>query len=164
MKCVMCDNPKSLKRQLVNHRYTECGLTNVVLRNVEYYRCSTCGEGYYGLGNQEKLHTLIANAVLQKKGLLTGKELRFLRVYLGYASSVFAKLIGYTQETWSRLENERQPVNVTLDRLIRALIAQRLPPDRRYTLHDWWLDTEGTSYRRIELTAKNHDWVVKLAA
>lgn len=163
MKCVICENPKSLKKKRITKKYTECGLDNVVLRSVECHKCDVCGEEYFGFNNMDQLHAEIARALIAKKGLLIGHEIRFLRTYLGYAGAVFAKLIGYRHETLSRIENHKQSSTKTLDILVRSLVANKLP-DRNYKLHDMWLRESGESFKRIELRAQKDGWHVKLAA
>jgi putative transcriptional regulator len=163
MHCSMCDNPKALVRKTVTHKYKESGLTNVILAGVEHFRCDKCGEEYFGYGNMEKLHEAIADVLLQKKDLLIGAEVRFLRKHLGYSGTMFAKLIGYDDASLSRLETGAQPVTRTFDHLVRFSVASKLP-DRNYDLHDLILKGQGIKASRIELkaTAKG-DWELKAA-
>lgn len=163
MKCVMCDNPKLLKKKQVTKKYTECGLDNVVLKGVDYHKCEVCGEEYFGFNDMDQLHAEIARILIAKTQALTGQEIRFLRTYLGYAGAVFAKLIGYRHETLSRIENHKQLSTRTLDILVRSLVANKLP-DRNYKLHDIWLKESGVLFKRIELQAQKGGWHAKLAA
>jgi putative zinc finger/helix-turn-helix YgiT family protein len=163
MKCAMCDNPSLLKRRSVTVKYKESGLDNVTLHGVEYFKCDRCGEEYFGYGDIEKLHQLIAGLLIQKKGLLTGKEIRFLRTYLGYSGALFAKFTGYAPESISRMENGKQDILKAFDRLVRSLVANKLP-DRDYDLHDSWLKGEGKTLRRIEIAVRDDHWIVKQAA
>ncbi len=163
MKCIMCDNKQNLKRQAVTVKYKDCGLDNVVLHGVELFRCDRCGESYYGYGDVERLHQLIAGILIRKRALLNGKEIRFLRTYLGYSGTMFAELTGYTKESISRMENGKLTIAKAFDRLVRSLVANRLP-DRDYDLQDLWLKEKGQSLKYIELRARNHEWIVKEAA
>ncbi len=163
MKCVLCENKKELKRKKITMKYKQCGLDNVTLRGVEYFKCNRCGEEYFGFGDQEKLHALIARALILKGESLKGRELRFLRTYLGFAGAVFATRLGVSKETVSRFENDKQPISKTFDLLVRALVATKLP-DRDYDFHDWWLKQEGKNFKRIELNAEKNGWHLKLAA
>lgn len=165
MKCSMCENNKSLKKCTITVKYKESGLDNITLVGIDSYQCDKCGEGYYNYGNLEKLHTVISNILLKKADLLTGKEIRFLRKHLGYSGSTFAQLIGYSHETISRIETGAQSVTEAFDRLIRFLVASKLP-DRGYDLHDLLLNHKGEIYSRIELThsGKNNQWLAKLLA
>ncbi len=163
MKCTMCENPKPLKKERITIKYKECGLDNVTLIGITYYKCHQCGEEYFSYGNIEDLHKIIAQVLLRKSGLLTGKEVRFLRKQLGYSGQMFAKLIGYEHETLSRLENAKQPITPAFDRVIRFSVAERIH-DRNYDLHEAILKG-GEKFRRIELTSTSHgDWKLKLAA
>lgn len=164
MKCVMCDNLHSLKGKRAKMKYKECGLDNVTLYGVECFKCNRCGEEYTGYGDQEQLHAVIAGALISKKGKLTGEEVRFLRTYLGYSGAYFAKLTGYRKETISRFENNKHAIPIPFDRLVRSLVANKLP-DRRYDLHELWLNEAGESFSRIEISAEKGKWhLAKLAA
>ena len=164
MTCSMCDNKKPLKKTKITHKYKECGLDNVTLIGVEYYRCNKCGEEYFGYGNIEKLNEAIAHVLIRKKDFLTGKEVRFLRKHLGYSGAMFAKLIGYDDASLTRLERNAQPITRIFDHLVRFTVASKLP-DRNYDLHDQILKGEGIKIGRIELTSIGHgDWKLKKAA
>lgn len=163
MKCVMCENEKNLKKESIKMKYKECGLDNVVLDGVDHFRCDKCGEEFFGFGDQEQLHAIIAETLIKdKKDLLSGKEIRFLRSYLGYSGAVFAKLIGYSKEALSRIENHKSTVTLTFDRLIRSMVASRLP-NRDYNLYDMWLKHQGKKLTQICLTQKN-GWHLQEAA
>jgi len=165
MKCCNCENKKELKKEITNYKYKECGLDNVVLMGVSIIKCEMCGEEYYNFGDIEQLHNKIAELLLTKSDLFTGKEIRFLRKNLGYSGAMFAHLIGYSHETLSRIENGAQKVNESFDRLVRFAVADRLPKNRDYDLHDTILNNCGQKLVRIELhrTIKG-DWKEKLAA
>ncbi len=163
MKCIMCDNKQNLKRQTTTVKYKDCGLDNVTLYGVEFFKCDQCGEIYYGYGDTEKLHSAIAEILILNKDLLSGKEIRFLRTYLGYSGAVFARLTGYTKESISRMENGKQNIVKPFDRLVRYFVSTKLP-HRDYDLQDLWLKDEGKSLKRIELKAHNNNWVLKEAA
>lgn len=163
MYCI-CENNKPLKKQIITRKYNAGGLDNVTLIGVEYYRCDKCGEEFFGYGNMEQLHQVISDALLRKKGALTGKEIRFLRKHLGYSGAVFAELLGYEKETVYRIEKEKQGFAPSFDRLVRYFVASRLP-DRNYDLHDLILKDKLQDVRRLELRAsKTGKWEVKTAA
>jgi putative zinc finger/helix-turn-helix YgiT family protein len=159
----MCENKEELKKGVTTLRYKDCGLENVTLHGVEYFKCPDCGEVYYSFGDIEKLHQTIARVLIQKKTLLNGHEVRFLRSYLGYSGTYFARLTGYAKESISRMENGKQKIIKPFDRLVRSMVATRLP-DRDYHWHDLWLREEGKSLKRIELRAKNKGWILEEAA
>jgi putative zinc finger/helix-turn-helix YgiT family protein len=159
MKCVMCENQKKLKSRDVTVKYKESGLDNVTIHNVQKFVCDVCGEEYLSFGDADKLHQLIAHILVRKKDLLSGKEVRFLRSYLGYSTKVFSRLSRYDASTISRIENDKQQVSPQFDVLIRSLVANKLP-DRDYRLHDLWINKSGDSAKRIELSAAKKGWTI----
>ena len=161
MKCIACDNKKDLKKQKITAKYTQCGLDNVSLVGVDYLKCDQCGEEYFGFGDQEHLHSLIAKVLIKKDRPLIGKEFRFLRTYLGFSGRMLAKLIGYEPEHISRIENDKSKISSRLDVLMRSLVVNKLP-DRDYDFHDWLLDEGKKSIQRIKIQSDKGQW--KLAA
>lgn len=166
MRCSYCENKKELKKSKTNYRYKEAGLDNIVLKGITVVRCDNCGEEYYNFGDIEQLHDKIAEILLTKAGLLTGKEIRFLRKHIGYSGAMFARLTGYTSETISRLENGQQKVTKSFDRMLRFVVISKLPKkDRCYDLHDIILNDSGNKLTRIELKKTDKGcWEEKIAA
>ncbi|MBF5094515.1 hypothetical protein F1643_08485 [Azospirillum sp. INR13] len=63
------------------HHYTMCGLDNVYLEN-GYVQKDTEDGPVVSIEDLDGLHRAIANDIADKKGRLTGRELRFLRSVL----------------------------------------------------------------------------------
>lgn len=154
--CVECGGVSTMKPENITHKYKESGLDNVILKNVVRLHCSKCGEETFNFGDIEQLHNLIATTLIKKKKLLTGKEVRFLRKYMGYNSQIFAKLLRRTPETISRMENASE-VSDQFDRLIRFVVMTK-SPDRKYDLHDQILRGKGLALDSIKLKKLNHKW------
>lgn len=155
MKCVMCDNKKSLKKEVVTLRYNECGLNNVVLAGVIKHSCPECGEEYFNYGNIEQLHSLIKTALIVKKDLLTGSEIRFLRKQMGFSKEFFAHVLGVEIRTVFRWESNKN-ITKQVDRSIR-MAASLKEPDRDYKFHEQLLDdTKSKKYKlmKIKVTGK----------
>lgn len=163
MYCSSCDNNRPLKATPVTRKYEEGGLDNVTLKGVKEFRCSKCGEVYFNYGNIEQLHQLIAEYLIRKKDLLTGKEIKFLRKHMGYSSSVLAKLVGQEPEHISRIENDKVKVVPLFDHFIRALVIQK-GQDRNYDLHDHILNESGEDFSRLEASFKKNGWDVRSIA
>lgn len=163
MKCIDCN--KEMKLVVENHKYEECGLSNIILVDVKKYRCSNCGEEYLGIQNPLGLHAVIAKTVVKNKRKLSGKEFRFLRTYLGFSTAVFAKLIGVARETVSRWETGKLVIPKHMDLLIRSLAVNN-EPDRNYKLHDLFLKEEcGKAFSRLKIVCKKSgEWEIKSAA
>lgn len=162
MKCSMCENTKNLKSVSIVHKYKESGLDNVILHGVKESRCEECGEIYMSFGDVDKLHQLIATHLIQKSDLLSGKEVRFLRKHLGYSGSVFSQLVGYEVEHLSRIENGKSAVQEIFDRLVRALVLEKMP-DREYNLQDLFLEKKFMKLEWLEFSLTGSDWKIKKA-
>jgi len=163
MKCIACN--KEMKLVVENHRYTECGLDNIVLVNTKKYLCSNCGEEYLNILNPLELHRAIATTIATDFTRLSNKEFKFLRKYLGFSSAFFAKVIGVTRESVSRWENGKIVIPRHMELLIRMLVIN-CQHERGYSLHDPILLGEkkpGSFRLRLELN-KNKEWEVKKAA
>lgn len=104
-----------------DYLFVESGLTNVTLCGVELLKCDKCGNLTPVLSKFNKLMQVIAEALVLKPSQLMGKEIRFLRKYIGLTGEQFGKKLGLTKEHISRIENEKHPVGAQTDRLIRYL-------------------------------------------
>jgi transcriptional regulator with XRE-family HTH domain len=104
-----------------DYLFVESGLPNVTLHGVELLRCDKCGSLTPVLSKINKLMQVIAEALVLKPSQLTGKEIRFLRKYIGFTGEQFGKKLGLTKEHVSRIENEKHTVGAQTDRLIRYL-------------------------------------------
>lgn len=119
MKCINCGHAMTTKRE--NVPYT--ALPGTVLVGVPVSRCSNCGEHEVAIPAIDELNRVIAQAVIRKRGRLTGGEVRFLRSYLGYSGADFAALIRSDPATVSRWEGDKQPIGHHTDLLLRAMVA-----------------------------------------
>ncbi len=102
-----------------DYQFVESGLDNVVLRNVKLLKCGRCGNVTPMLSKIKELTQIIASALVLKPSELTGKEIRFLRIYIGLTGEQFGRKLGLTKEHVSRIENEKHPVGAQTERLIR---------------------------------------------
>lgn len=119
MKCINCGHAMTTKRE--NAPYT--ALPGAVLVGVPVSRCPSCGEHEVAIPAIDELNRVLASAVIRKRGRLVGGEVRFLRSFLGYSASDFAKLIGSDPATVSRWESDKQPIGHHTDLLLRAMVA-----------------------------------------
>lgn len=125
-RCLECGAPTKTRREK-RYRYTECGLTNVIVDGIETTECPRCGETYTGIRAIEQLHRAIAAAVIRKRARLAAEEIKFLRKSLGWSGVDFAKRMGASAETVSRWENGKTPMGPSADRLLRILVARETP-------------------------------------
>ena len=130
MTCVRCGGAMTSARG--THRYTETGLSNVVLVNVEMRACSACGERELVTPRIEVLHRAIACALTRQTAALTPEAVRFLRKWLGLTIHRFARLMGVRHQTvcrWERLDTACA-LTPPADRLLKMLVAQHDPTGR----------------------------------
>lgn len=132
MKCLECGN--KLTRTTGNHRYTTCGLKNIILKNIPIFICSQCGEEEFIIQNMEGLHNLIATIVASQVFRLLPEEIRLLRTHLGFSGVDFARAIDVTPESVSRWETGKEKMSLSLERFLRTLILYRFGPFRNYEL------------------------------
>jgi len=128
--CVRCAGAMRAARG--THRYTETGLSNVVLVDVEIRTCSACGERELVTPQLEVLHRAIARALIRQAAPLMPEAVRFLRNWLGLTIPRFARLMGVRHETVCRWERVDTAYRLTppADRLLKMLVAQHDPPER----------------------------------
>ncbi len=81
MKCELCKGETTIERNQRYH-YTECGLDNVYLENIDLRVCQACGERSPIIPRIIELHATIGQAVALQNQPLSNKEARFLRQHL----------------------------------------------------------------------------------
>lgn len=121
-RCYDCGKTMSGKRE--NYSYQEVGLKSVVLLNIVVYHCK-CGAIVPEIPYAGILHNCIAMSVLEKKALLSGEEIRFIRKAAGFSATELAHVLGMEKGTVSRWENEKQDIGKDADRLLRAVCFAR---------------------------------------
>jgi putative zinc finger/helix-turn-helix YgiT family protein len=149
MKCTRCGTTMHATVQ-TNHRYTECGLDNVVLVGVEVRTCKQCGNESVVIPRITELHKKLAQMVAVKAEKLAPAEIKFLRKYLGWSGADFARYVGVTAETVSRWENGAQTMGPVSERLLR-LCALKVDPVDDYTVLGK-MATEEAQPREIQMT------------
>ncbi|MDI7269172.1 MAG: helix-turn-helix domain-containing protein [Myxococcota bacterium] len=155
MNCTACRGKLTSERGDV--KFDVSGLP-VILRGVETRVCAACGEREVVVPNIEGLHRLLTNILVRKPRGLAGREIRFLRKYLGWSGVDFAAQMGVTPETVSRWETGAQPISATADRLLRLQVVCRRPvsdysPD---ALRD--LGRKSAKPLRLDLQVRRGRW------
>jgi putative zinc finger/helix-turn-helix YgiT family protein len=124
MNCTVCRAKMTSERGDVD--FDASGLP-VILRGIETRVCPSCGEREVVVPNIEGLHRLLATILVRKPRRLAGREIRFLRKYLGWSGVDFAAQMGVTPETASRWETDTNAIGGTADRLLRLQVVCREP-------------------------------------
>jgi DNA-binding transcriptional regulator YiaG len=110
-----------MKKQL---HYTACGLDNVWLENGFTVKPSALGE-VVSVQDTDGLHHILAMTLVQKPGLLTGKEFRFLRVQLGLSQEALGQLLDFSENAVSLWER-KDTVPLTCDHWLRMCVWAKL--------------------------------------
>jgi len=148
------------------YHYVGSGLENVYLVGVKYRYWPRTEMQSADIPRVPALLDALAKAVLEKRGLLTGDELRYLRKELRLPSKDFAGLVGVTPEQYSRLENGAT-ITPTMDRLVRLLYIAlaKLPPEAAEEVaRTSWMAERDHAQRIIASWDENHNWIVKTKA
>lgn len=132
MKCLICD--KEAIKVKKDYKYIESGLDNVVLSGINVYEC--CGEVMPEIKNVEKLHKLIALAIVKKSSLLSGKEFRFIRKQMMLKEKEIAAILGVSPVSVSRWEKSNAKIGASNDRLIRMLYIQSVEENNKMVFCD----------------------------
>jgi putative zinc finger/helix-turn-helix YgiT family protein len=119
--CTECASPVTLERR--NYRYTESGLSNVILQGIEVADCSKCSNTDVIIPRMAKVHRAIAQALVTSPARLTGDELRFLRKHLGLNGDQLGSYLHTDRTKISKWERGQDRIGPATDRLIRLLAA-----------------------------------------
>lgn len=109
--------------------YRGCGLDDVYLisgydKEETNYGCAV------RIRDIEKLHEAIGKFLISGKKVLSGKELRFLRLQMKLTQSNLARILGCNTQQVARYENEKNDVSGPADRLIRLLYKDKIGSKR----------------------------------
>ena len=128
MRCDICKGGlTSVEDQL--YHYTESGLDNVFLSNIEVEVCLECGAKSPSIPRITDLHSAIARVIALQETQLRGRDVRFLSKQLGLRAKEWAALIKVDAATLSRWENGDQQIGAQSDLLVRFLFI-RLTEER----------------------------------
>jgi putative zinc finger/helix-turn-helix YgiT family protein len=124
MICLKCKT--KMKKIKTDYKYTESGLQNVILKGITAYKCPQCRGINPIISKIKEVHKTIAQQLLKKDSLLTGKEIVYLRKEMNIKAKDLAQTLGVTKVTVSRWENEKEQISPACDRLIRLLYNNRI--------------------------------------
>ena len=120
MNCPSCSSEMVCK--VGKHLYKESGLNNVILRGITICKCS-CGEEVVFIPAIPSLHKLIGAQLINKKSLLNGNEIRFLRKNMSLTANKLSGYLGVDNATISRWENGKQTIKKSNDLLLRLVYS-----------------------------------------
>lgn len=123
-QCSKCNSPASIERG--NYQFDEMGLP-VVLRRIKLVKCQRCGNVDPIIPHVNDLMHAIAWAVIGQSFKLDGREIRFLRKYVGKSAREFAKLLHIDHTHLSKVENEHVDIGDAADKLVRFVVINLSP-------------------------------------
>lgn len=149
---------------IIDYRYDECGLDNVILKGLRVMKADD-GEEVITIPNIGQLHRVLTLAVACKEGGLEPKELRFLRTEMGLTQAQLAALVGKEVQAIARWEKGANPTDKSAEIVIRARAMQQaaesaLPPMEQ--LAEWTMST--AEERPFLIDARNPDQYERIAA
>jgi putative zinc finger/helix-turn-helix YgiT family protein len=119
-ECTICGQPAKLSR--ANYRYTESGLSNVILQGIEIAECPHCANQDVLIPHIEKIHRAIAQAITNSPGRIDGDQLRFLRTHLGLTGEKLGTYLHTDKTKNSKWERGEHTIGPTTDHLLRLLV------------------------------------------
>jgi putative zinc finger/helix-turn-helix YgiT family protein len=123
--CTECGEPMQVSRRNYRMRLVEDWAATV--EDVEIRHCPSCGGDSPVFERLGELLRSIAAAVIRKPTRLAGEEITFLRGQLDLTGRELAEILGVTSGTMSRWENRHEAIGATPDRLLRTVVALKLP-------------------------------------
>lgn len=155
--------------------YTACGLDNVWLANGFVVKETKYGNGV-SIEDVDGLHRLLASNLVEKDGLLTGKEFRFLRVHLGLTQQGLGKLMGDVSENAVSLWERKDTVPAIHDHWLRMLVIAKLKGNTKVAdavrriqtverlVHQRYVVRGADGNRRVEVVKESEAGQLELAA
>lgn len=102
------------------YNYRGCGLDDIWLVS-GYEVKGDDGEQTVTIKNLDGLHKAIGASLVERKVLLTGKEIRFLRLQMDLTQSQLARLVGCDTQQIARYEKGENKMPGPMDRLLRMI-------------------------------------------
>jgi len=117
--CAECGSDATVTRK--NYRTLQFGIP-VELQGIEVIECPNCGESPV-IPHLNELMEGLALVLLCKPCTLTGADVRFLRKFANKSARDFSRYLDYDHTTLSKVENDKRPVDPSLDKLVRLTVA-----------------------------------------
>ena len=114
--------------KIVDYRYDECGLDNVILKDLTVQTADD-GEETVTVPYIGVLHRVLTIAVATKESSLQPKELRFLRTEMGLTQAQLAQSVGRDVQAIGRWERGENPIDSSAEIVVRAMALQHVMED-----------------------------------
>lgn len=100
------------------------GLVELTLEGISFYQCCSCNEILYSLTDIEIYDSFLNqyhNKRRKEKKLLTGEEIKEIRLNTGLTRTKIEKLLGYNEKSFLRWEKNRVDQSKSVDWLLRII-------------------------------------------
>ena len=136
-----------------NYHFKEVGVP-VTLMDVDVVECRRCGNIDPVIPDLNGMMHVIAFAIISQPCKMSGREIRFVRKYLGMNGRKFSELLRIDPTTLSKWENGDDEIGAQSDRLIRLLattMSKDLRPKSEALVTAIWEMTDCNSDPKREL-------------
>ncbi len=118
------------------YHYTESGLDNVYLVNGFEITPLENGDKEIFIHDLSGLHKAIGLNLIFKQGLLSGKEIKFIRTTFDFSQKTLGKILGCDYQTILLWEKGSHPISKSADHLLRVLFYSYLHPEKEKLIFD----------------------------
>ena len=118
------------------YHYTESGLDNVYLVNGFEITPLEDGDEEIFIHDLSGLHKAIGLNLIFKSGLLSGKEIRFIRTTLDFSQKTLGNALGCDYQTILLWEKGNHPISKSADHLLKILFHSYLRPEKDKQIFD----------------------------
>jgi DNA-binding transcriptional regulator YiaG len=115
---------------MARYHYTESGLSNVWIENVQVV-VDDAGEEMARIQNVRSLHRAIAESIVNHRAGMSGPELRFLRTEMGLTQAELGDVLHKEGLTVGRWERGESPIDQNAETVIRLLSIEKLRLDKK---------------------------------
>ncbi len=149
---------------MADYRYRECGLDNVIIRDMQVI-VDDAGEEVYGIPNVTGLHKVIAHCIITREHGIMPQELRFLRTEMGLTQAEMALRVKKDHQTIGRWERGEKPIDQNAELVIRMVAAERLGIDPKISTEEMVRRcVPSAGFEMIEIDGSNPNEYRPLAA
>ncbi|MES9904486.1 MAG: transcriptional regulator [Sedimenticola sp.] len=106
-------------------QYTGSGLDYIYLKN-GYEEHETPYGNSIAIHNLKGLHLAIALDIIKNRAVLSGDELRFLRIELGFSQRRLGELVGRSSQSVALWEKGKQKIPAGADHMVRLVALEML--------------------------------------
>lgn len=122
--------------KMSEYHYTECGLDNIYLINGFKITQTEDEQEIISINDINGLHKSIGLMIVLKSGLLSGKEIKFIRHTLDWSQKRLAQFLGVDYQTILRWEKHKGDISKTADRLLKTLFFIYINSEKNDVIYD----------------------------